>query len=69
MEPAYALTLAAVRRTCQRLWNDVLISADEKRKASAYYQQHQDDIGKLYALNKRMGDLISARTPRHQKAA
>ena len=63
----HALLLSAVRRTCQGLWNNVLITAEEKRKASAYYADHQDDAHKLYALNKRMGALILTRTPRHQR--
>ena len=63
----HALLLSAVRRTCQVLWNNVLITADEKRKASFYYDMNQDDAHKLYALNKRMGELILTRTPRHQR--
>ena len=63
------LLLSAIKRTAQRLWNDVHITADEKRKAAAYCALHADDALKLYALNKRMGELILARTPRHQRAA
>ena len=64
-----ALLLGSIRRTSQRLWNDVLITADEKRKATAYFQQHRDDARKLNALNKRMGELILDRTPNHQRRA
>lgn len=67
MNPAAALTLNAVRRTTQRLWNSPLITADEKRKAGAYLAQHPDDMYKLYALNKRLGELIIERTPIHQR--
>ena len=65
--PGHGLMLSAIRRTAQLLWNNVLISADEKRKASAYYEANKDDAHKLYALNKRMGALILARTPAHQR--
>lgn len=64
-----AMLLSSVRRTCQRLWNDVLITADEKRLAKTYYDQHLDDAHRLHALNRRMGELILARTPAHQRRA
>ena len=67
MAPGHNLLLSAVRRTCQTLWNNVLISAEEKRKATAYYNTHGDDAHKLYALNRRMGALILTRTPLHQR--
>lgn len=64
---AHDLTLSAIRRTSQRLWNHPTVSADEKRKAAAYYQTHQDDARKLNALNERMAQLITARSPIHQR--
>ena len=66
--PGHGLLLAAVRKTCKQLWNSVHINADEKRKASAYYEANQDDAHKLYALNKRMSEMILSRTPKHQRA-
>ena len=63
----HALLLSSTRRRCQELWNNVHITADQKRKATAYFNAHGDDAHKLYALNKRMGELITACTPRHQR--
>lgn len=61
------LMLKSVRETCHRLWNSTWINASEKRKATAYFEKHQDDMHKLNKLNKRMAYLITERTPLHQR--
>lgn len=63
------LLLSSIRRTTQRLWNSVLITADEKRAAKGFYDTHGDDMHKLHALNRRMGALITERTPASQRRA
>ena len=61
------LMLKSVRETCQRLWNNSWISAAEKRMAKAFYDDHCDDMHQLNKLNRRMGHLITERTPLHQR--
>lgn len=67
LTPGEGLMLSSIRRTCQRLWNNVAISAEQKRLASEYFAKHGDDARKLHALNLRMSELITKATPAHQQ--
>ena len=55
-------TLNVTRENTIRLWNDVLITSGEKLKAMEYLTKHFENLPQIYALNKRMGDLILSRT-------
>ena len=54
-------TLKATRETTIRLWNDVLITSEEKQMAMNYLANHFQNLPKIYAINKRMSNLILTR--------
>ena len=60
-------TLKATKETTIRLCNNPLITSEEKGWALFYLTKNYMDLGKIYALNKRMGGLILSRTPRSQQ--